>query len=224
MGNDWLSLPCALTLVCSQKKSLKFITKCLKTPSKSEGAHSAPQIQGNCHMDLFRSEIRFLSHWNLHLYLSSESPQIWGNRISHRPNFIFVHCVPNAEHSQWSVVHNNYNPKQLKHTGKNDQHLQDCLHDRCRWVKFLWWKRYEFVLIDTVRKGCHSGKQAESMSLVMERLRKGNPITFWLIQLFYFCTRSQRVAALVLGCNSQIIILGDSKVVYWKYCTQKVHI
>ena len=224
MGNDWLSLPCALTLVCSQKKSLKFITKCLKTPSKSEGAHSAPQIQGNCHMDLFRSEIRFLSHWNLHLYLSSESPQIWGNCISHRPNFIFVHCVPNAEHSQWSVVHNNYNPEQLKHTGKNDQHLQDCLHDRCRWVKFLWWKRYEFVLtIDTVRKGCHSGKQAESMSLVMERLRKGNPITFWIIQLFYFCTGSQRVAALVLGCNSQIIILGDSKVVYWKYCTQ-VHI
>ena len=121
--------------------------------------------------------------------------------------------------------HNNYNPEQLKNTGKNDQDLQDCLHDRCRWVKFLWWKRYEFVLtIDTVRKGCHSGKQAESMSLVMERLRKGNPITFWLIQLFYFCTRSQRVAALVLGCNSQIIILGDSKVVYWKYCTQKVHI
>ena len=179
MGNDWLSLPCALTLVCSQKKSLKFITKCLKTPSKSEGAHSAPQIQGNCHMDLFRSEIRFLSHWNLHLYLSSESPQIWGNCISHRPNFIFVHCVPNAEHSQWSVVHNNYNPEQLKNTGKNDQDLQDCLHDRCRWVKFLWWKRYEFVLIDTVRKGCHSGKQAESMSLVIERLRQGNSITFW---------------------------------------------
>ena len=35
-GNDSSAVPCTLSLVCSQKKSLKFITKCLKTPSKLE--------------------------------------------------------------------------------------------------------------------------------------------------------------------------------------------
>ena len=94
---DGLALPCTVKVVCSQKKSLKFITNCLKTPSKLERdsliasnlgnlsygfvsqwnhisfslkisiwiSHWLPQNWETYHMDLFHSEIIFLSHWEL---------------------------------------------------------------------------------------------------------------------------------------------------------------
>ena len=44
---DGLALPYALKLVCSQKESLKFITKCLKTPSKLKGDSPTASNLGN---------------------------------------------------------------------------------------------------------------------------------------------------------------------------------
>ena len=54
---DGLALPYALKLVCSQKESLKFITKCLKTPSKLKGDSPTASNLGN-------QSYGFVSKWN----------------------------------------------------------------------------------------------------------------------------------------------------------------
>ena len=56
-------------------------------------AHSLTQIWGNGDLDLFRSQIIFLSPWKLASSSVISFTQIWGNCICPTPNFIFAHCV-----------------------------------------------------------------------------------------------------------------------------------
>ena len=68
---------------------------------------SLTQIWGNGDLDLFRSQIIFLSHWKLASSSVVSFTQIWGNCICPTPNFIFAHCV-HTKFVESQCAHGNY--------------------------------------------------------------------------------------------------------------------
>ena len=105
VGNEWWALPCTLKWLWSQKKSLRFITKCQKTSSKLEGGWLRPSNLG-------KRWIGFVSAW-FHI-----SPALTWHLYLHPTHFLtlyhpcfvtnnsktvfFVHVFPQEIRRPWS--------------------------------------------------------------------------------------------------------------------------
>ena len=81
VGNEWWALPCTLKWLWSQKKSLRFITKCLKTSSKLEGGWLRPSNLGKRWIGFVSAWFHISFHLDFNFSSNTEYHQIWGSVV-----------------------------------------------------------------------------------------------------------------------------------------------
>ena len=89
--NDWLALPRTWSLGCGSLDSLNFVTKCLKTTSKSQSSSSTSSIPGKCWQGFVSEQnwISFSLENSIHISLLLSSIPGGDKYFSNTTYFIF---------------------------------------------------------------------------------------------------------------------------------------